>query len=295
MAGRVQGADQERPDRPREAQVRELIDFAERRMGAVGLSLAELASRVEALVGFDPSLATAEARGYFAAEDLSRAAEALRRIPGSQRSPDADGLLLVCELGLGIVDLEEARFERAVFDDRLFPMLIDAVERLPAGPRDEAVALLSRVLSGQRAAAVIGRVGPLLMPGNSLSMIAKRIAAVSPTDAIELLERLLEALSTEALELLVDLRIETDQAGIADSVSVLVDRQLVGGRIGSAISVLERSERHMHPSATVAIGERVIAYLRQTGRDLDDDELLYAYSRICDRSCRPRHPSHGSR
>jgi hypothetical protein len=214
-----------------------------------GKALAEVAGHLSTWDASDRRLAEREARGHFEDGKFGRAVEVLTAIPETERSREAEALLVVTEIREGRLDgLSLGRYERSSFDAWTFEQLIAAVEALPPASKGGITRDLAFAFTSDRVATLIALVGPGLEAGPYLADISERIAEVSPTDAIALLERAgpLATLPDDALKTLCDLRIDHDRAGLGEIVLERARRIKAKGSMDEAVELARVTRQHLH-------------------------------------------------
>lgn len=241
---------------------------------------ATLAGQLSSLDPEDRRLHVAQAKALIENAAPDAALEVLRSIPDGLRTAEVHALIVDAVLATGNAEALEPHIERAAFDEWAFDQLVRAIEGLPDAVRDAVVTRLCEVLSSERMADIVARVGDRLTRGPRLGTIARRVAEASPGDALKLLERTgpAEDLPTDLLPLILELRMQIDPAGAGEVMAVLAERLVQSGRTGDAARAAQGVAAALDWRESQRIAEILINGLqRLSSSEWTDDHELEAY------------------
>lgn len=228
---------------------------------------AEVAERLAILGPDDRRLAVHRAKALLESGQAGRAVEVLRDIPEGERTSEVHALLVDAVLATGDVEGAEPHLIRAAFDAWTFDQLVQATETLPQAVRDGLVMRLCTVLASDRMAELVSRIGHTLSPGPQLTTIAARVAESSPADALALLERSgpVDQMPTEALSMIMDLRLELDPSRVGESAIELSSRLVRAGDLDGASSAAAKVLNAVDWREAGAIADLLIDGLQRLG------------------------------
>jgi hypothetical protein len=240
--------------------------------------VAEVAERLAQADPSDFRLPMRRARALLEGSKPDQAVEVLRQMPAERRPAAAEAVLLVAELADGQYEIPLDRYGRAQFDDWTFGRLVDTVASLPPAPAASTTESLMMVLSESRAATLVARVGPQLPAGPSLIAIAGRIAAVSPSEALDLIKRAgpLDGLPTALVQRMFELQRDTDDADIAPATMELARRCCADGNIDGAVTAAESVRHRLHWRDAQAVADVILDAFVKSPPEWSDERMLQA-------------------